>query len=234
VNVIDALSSGNAENLRAIYAERIKLGKEYSEAAIKARKAAVYLNRTTWSMHSMTYVNALLRGTKIASIEDSYITMVLISTIETFSFAQMGMIGLTYHEYNLAIMPIASIINPEMFQNSQTWTMQFIPEQKFPVPYYPEGYKKPQRKEIDLDPDGELDNLDIGVTPKTLKELIKTVAMSQTTKPNPSHQVDALEAMRKRMSLSRRTLATPSQEGQQSSMNKFLAAMREKSSQHKQ
>lgn len=176
VAIIDLIIKANLEQLQAIYQERQRLNENFGPLCDLARKAASYLHKETWSLHCITYVNAVLLAINRAKLNDPYITMVLLSTTEGFSFAQTGMLGLTYEQYNIVIAPIASVLAPEMFQKEQSWQLEFVSNAIYKTPYYPPGYepKARKRRSIELDSYGELD--EFGLTSRELARVIEVMA----------------------------------------------------------
>ena len=101
---------------------------EYGKACIQARLAASGLHRQTWSRTSIMHINALLIGLRKIRFEESYGVIKLMSAVECYSFAVVGMNALTFEEYNMVIGPVAVVLEPGMFQEEQSWIREPIPQ----------------------------------------------------------------------------------------------------------
>jgi hypothetical protein len=204
MNVLMLLEEITLDQANGILLEFEQMPKpDYQEATLRARIAAATLRKPTWSLFSMTHVNALLLGINRLKYGHPYGTMRLMTAVECYAFAAQAQNGLTYEDYNLSIGPVASILCPEMFANGQDWEIDRVVRTDYGIPYRPPSYVNHRPKK----PRNEGDGVD-----SLAKELIKTIKGRGQKSPftsAPPKEVDTassvpskedlMEIMRKRL-----------------------------------
>lgn len=120
---------------------------DYNLACAKARTAAANNRKETWTLFSLSYVNALLIGIRKLKYNQPYETIKLMSAVECYAYGIIAQGALAFEDYNLAIGPVASVLAPELFAEEQVWSIEPVTPKNYSRPYRPESYRfRRQRK----------------------------------------------------------------------------------------